>query len=102
MRLTDSTTLPERAEYFYRKARIYHGLQQVALAKQHYEQTIKVCGSSSLYFAPNAALQLGYLYQEEHNIAKAKVYYRSALNYKAHEYKNSIDHKAKLALSSLE
>ncbi|MFD2244759.1 tetratricopeptide repeat protein [Pontibacter ruber] len=102
MRITENTPLPEKAEYYYRKARIYHGLHQVAEAKQHYEYTIRVCGSSDLYFAPNAALQLGYLYQEEKNFTKAKVWYRKALNYKGHEYKNSIDHKAKLALSSLE
>ncbi|WP_224744039.1 tetratricopeptide repeat protein [Pontibacter aquaedesilientis] len=89
------------AEYYYRKARIWHGLDEPTQAKQHYEQAILACENSTLYFAPNAALQLGYLYQQAHQIELARHYFMKALSYKGHAYKNSIDGKAKLALQTL-
>ncbi|QCR22138.1 DUF3808 domain-containing protein [Pontibacter sp. SGAir0037] len=99
--LTKDTPHPVKLEYLYRKARIYHGLEDMAQAKKFYEFTINASGTSTLYFAPNAALQLGYIYLEENNKAKAKSCFQAAINYKDHAYKNSIDSKAKLALSSL-
>lgn len=99
--LSQATLSNVKIEYMYRKARIYHGLEDIAQAKKFYEYTISNAGSSTLYFAPNAALQLGYIYQEENNPAKARSYFLAVLNYKDHAYKNSIDSKAKLALSSL-
>jgi hypothetical protein len=101
MELNADTPQPVRAEYYYRKARIYHGLKDMQQATRYYDTTIAVCGNSSLYFAPHAALQLGYIYQENNQISKARAYYNKALSYKDHAYKNSIDAKAKLALSAL-
>lgn len=99
--LTDDTPLPVKVEYLYRKARIYHGLEDLAQAKKFYSYTINASGASNLYFAPNAALQLGYIYQEEKNLEKARTYFQAALSYKDHAYKAGIDSKAKLALSAL-
>lgn len=101
MKFTSATPLPVRAEYFYRKGRIYHGLEDIDEAITYYMKTIEVSGSTNLYFAPNASLQLGYIYQNADQPAKAKTYFRKALSYSGHPYKNSIDTKAKLALSAL-
>ena len=101
LEITSETPVPLRAEYLYRKARIFDGMEEDSLAKKYYDSTISTCRSTNLYFAPNAALHLGYIYQEENNKEKARAYYKQALSYKGHEYKNSIDNKAKLALSSL-
>ncbi|NDK54488.1 tetratricopeptide repeat protein [Pontibacter fetidus] len=101
LELTKDTPLPVRAEYYYRKARIYHGLQQTAQAIKYYEATITTCQDEPLYFSAHAALQLGYLYQQQKKYDLARGWYQKALNYSNHAYKNSIQAKAKLALSTL-
>jgi hypothetical protein len=53
------------------------------------------------YFAPQAALQLGYFAQEAKNPVLARSYFQKALRYPWHEYKNSTDAKANLALREL-
>ena len=53
------------------------------------------------YFAPQAALQQGYLAQSAGNKPVARRYFQKALNYPWHEYKNSTDAKARLALQEL-
>ena len=99
--LSSATPLPVRAELLYRKARVYHGLNELQLAESFYKQTIAVAASTELYYAPNAALQLGYIYLQAKQPEKAKAYFQQAIRYKGHAYKNSIDAKAKLALASL-
>jgi hypothetical protein len=41
------------------------------------------------------------LYRDDNNITEAKYYFIKAISYQDHEYKNSIDNKAKAALSEL-
>jgi tetratricopeptide (TPR) repeat protein len=94
-------TLKEQTEYFYRKGRLAHKTSDIRSAKSFYERTIEMTGDNSWYFAPNAALQLGYIAQSEKNYALAKQYYQKALTYKRHEYKSSIDTKAKAGLKAL-
>ncbi len=90
-----------QAEYYYRKARIYHGQELLQQAITNYEKTISLCKGTDLYFAPNAALQLGYIYQQLKQPQQAKAHFQQALSFKNHAYKNSIDAKAKLALSAM-
>jgi len=97
----DLKTLRDEVELNYRKGRLYHKLNNVSEAKHYYEKTIKLNGSGNWYFAPNACLQLGYLMLEEHNTSAAEEYFEMALSYKKHEYKNSIDTKAKSAIAQL-
>ncbi|ARS34906.1 DUF3808 domain-containing protein [Pontibacter actiniarum] len=99
--LNAATPQAVQAEYYYRKARIYHGLDSLRQALPLYQQSIALCQGTNLYFAPNAALQLGYIYQQLDNPKQAALYFKKALGYKGHEYKNSIDAKAKLALSAM-
>ena len=60
-----------------------------------------MAGDESWYFAPNACLQTGYLLVEEGKTAEAKNFFQKALTYKKHEYKNSIDSKAKSAMARM-
>jgi hypothetical protein len=99
--LTDKTSLKDKTEYYYRKARACHGLGQTVCAIQFYKKTIAIAGQSPFYFAPNAALQLGYIYKETNDTQNARFYFKKALSYSRHEYKNSIDSKAKVALAAL-
>ena len=91
----------DQVEYYYRKGRIAHKTNQLDAAKLFYSQTIDMAGDENWYFAPNACLQLGYIYEAEGKKAEAKRFLNRALSYKQHEYKNSIDSKAKSALSRL-
>jgi len=97
----DLPTKKDQAEYYYRKARISHKQKQYAAAKLFYAQALGMCGEENWYFAANATLQLGYLAMEENDIAEARRYFFRALEFRKHEYKNSIDSKARSALSQL-
>ncbi|HMJ68003.1 MAG TPA: tetratricopeptide repeat protein [Cyclobacteriaceae bacterium] len=97
----DLKTKKEEVEYYYRKARLAHKTSDMSAAKIFYKQTIDMSGESQWYFAPNSALQLGYIAQASHEYSLARKYFQKALTYKRHEYKNSIDGKAKSALEQL-
>ncbi|WP_415837249.1 DUF3808 domain-containing protein [Pontibacter korlensis] len=101
LHISTKTPVAIQAEYYYRKARIYHGTDSLQQALPLYKQAISLCEGTDLYFAPSASLQLGYVYQELKQINTARLYFKQALSYKQHEYKNSIDAKAKLALSAM-
>jgi hypothetical protein len=99
--LKNSLVLKETIEFYYRKGRIFQGLNKPDSAKTCYEKTVQLSGNLPYYFAPNAALQLGYLAAENNDKATARFYFKKALSYPKHEYKNSIDSKAKVGLSTL-
>ncbi|GAA4357926.1 hypothetical protein GCM10023185_23010 [Hymenobacter saemangeumensis] len=99
---TPTTPQRDNIENPYRWARALHGLGRLDSARLGYELTLKVSGDNApYYFAPQAALQLGYLCLADGQRAQAKMYFEKALNYPWHEYKNSTDAKAKLALREL-
>ncbi len=98
---SNKTTAKDKIELNYRKARIFQGLGDLDSAITYYKETIEISGDLPYYFAPNAALQLGYLAMENGNKSAARNYFKKALSYPKHEYKNSIDSKAKIALSTL-
>jgi hypothetical protein len=90
----------DQVEYYYRKARLAHKTNNPEAASL-YKQTIDMTAQDNWYFAPNACLQLGYIYQSENKPKEAKEYFERALSYKRHEYKNSIDSKARSALAQI-
>jgi tetratricopeptide (TPR) repeat protein len=96
----DLTEKKDQVEYYYRMARLAHKLSKPDAAK-FYLLTIEMTGQDSWYFAPNACLQLGYIYQAQNKLTEAEEYFRRALSYQRHEYKNSIDSKARSALAQL-
>ncbi len=95
-------TKREKLEYLYRSARLYHKAGQVNDAIDYYKKTIELSKEETYYFAPNSALQLGYIYQSRNEKEEARKQFNLALSYKNYEYKNSIDNKAKAALNELE
>ncbi|WP_310392492.1 DUF3808 domain-containing protein [Hymenobacter sp.] len=101
-RVTPATLWRDRIEEPYRRARAYQGLGRLDSAWFYFERTQSVAGPQApYYFAPQAALQQGYLAQEAGNKAQARLYFERALRYPWHEYKNSTDAKALLALREL-
>ncbi len=97
----DLTNEKDATEFAYRKGRLAHKTQDIPAAKTLYLQTIEKTGDRPWYFAPNAALQLGYISQAQGDLVAAKKYYEKALSYKRYEYKNGIDSKARFALDQL-
>jgi TolA-binding protein len=98
------SSLPSKhnqAEYFYRKARLAHKTRRHQAARLFYNQTIDLSNDENWYFAPNSCLQIGYILMGEGRKTEAKKYFQQALGYKNHEYKNSIDAKAKSAIAQL-
>ena len=95
------TKLPERIEFQYRKARIADKLNQTEKAVAGYRSTIALSPLTGYYFAPNAALQLAYIYRTRSDTAKALEYLHAALTYKQYPYRNGIESKVKAALHEL-
>lgn len=91
----------DKVEYFYRRARLEHGTRHDDAARLFYQQVIDMAGTEPWYFAPNACLQMGYLFMQDGDQARAREFFKKALSYKNHEYKNSIDSKAKTALNRM-
>jgi len=97
----DLTTLKEQTEYYYRKARLAHRTGELTTAKLFYQQSIDMTKNNPWYFGANSALQLGYIAKEQKDFISARKYFELALSYPKHEYKNSIDSKARTELESL-
>jgi len=94
----------DQLEAPYRRARVWEGLGRPDSARAEYGRTLRrsaALGEPPYYFAPQAALQLGYLARAAGQRAAARAYFERALRYPRHEYKNSTDQKAKLALREL-
>ncbi|MFN8276417.1 MAG: hypothetical protein U0T84_02950 [Chitinophagales bacterium] len=90
-----------QTEYSYRKARILHEWGRTAEALTAYQKTINNGKQLNRYFAPNAAYQMGLIYLDQGDTTRAREYFNYTLNFQNHEYKNSLDQKAKAALNQL-
>ncbi|QKG56256.1 DUF3808 domain-containing protein [Hymenobacter sp. BRD128] len=103
-RATPATPVRDQLEAPYRRARVWQGLARPDSARADYLRTLRLSaalGDPPYYFAPQAALQLGYLALAAGQRAAAKNYFERATTYQKHEYKNSTDQKAKVALRGL-
>lgn len=98
---TRNLSKEEQTERIYRYARIAHRQKLWAAAKKAYRQTISSGASSPRYFAANAALKLGEIYESEDSLSKARTFYEKCLNLDFDEYVNSIRGKAKEALERI-
>jgi tetratricopeptide (TPR) repeat protein len=98
---TELKLLRDQVEFAYRKGRLAHKMGEMPVAKLFYQQCIDLTKDNPWYFAPNSALQMGYIFRDQKDYTQAKKYFELALSYKRHEYKNSIDSKARFALEQL-
>jgi len=89
-------------EYYYRTARLMQKTDQPTLAIDYYLKTMEAQKEKSWYFAPNAALQLGLIYEDQNNYEKAQEYLQLVFRYKNHPYQKSIRQKAKTILNDLD
>lgn len=85
-------------EYSYRLGRTLQALKNYPDAITYLGKTINLGKDSKKYFACNAALQIGFIFEENNNFAQAKKYYALCLKIKPSEYQNSLHQKAKSGL----
>lgn len=95
------TDSDNQLEYLYRLARIHDELNQYDDAIGYYQEVLKKAGKTTRYYPARAALQLGYIYEARNQPEVALRYFNRVLDMKGHDYKNSLDQKAKAALNRI-
>lgn len=87
-------------DYLNGVAHVYEG--DSAQAIEHLNKAIVAADKAGwISISANASLYLGYAYQLKKQNNQAKTYFEKALTYKNHEQKNSVDTKARAALSEI-
>lgn len=87
-----------QVEYLYRKARVLDDMGNDSTALHLYDKTIAQGRDLPLYYAGNAALKAGEIYETQGNKNKAAQYYRTCLSISGHEYEGSLHQKARAGL----
>lgn len=99
--LTDFSTQKNQLEYTYRLGRITHNMENHDEAITHYQTTIDRGSDASYYFACNAALQVGLIYEARKDKSNAKKFFNLCLSIKPDEHRNGLHQKAKAGLDRL-
>ena len=85
-------------EYHYRMGRIAHALGQLPEAVRYYTFTIEAGARQPWFFACNAALQLGLLYEQRQEKKLARAAFRRCLDIRPEEYGAGLHTRAKAGL----
>lgn len=88
----------EKVEKNYRLGRIAHRMNNRKDAKNYYNITIETGSMMPQYYAANAALKIGNIYEIENDSTRAAYFYSVCLDLDFEEYRNSIRVKAKQGL----
>ncbi len=91
----------DQIEFYYRLGRIYDESGRDSDAVTHYQKAINTGKLTSYYYAANAALSIGHIYEKKNDKARASSFYKQAIAMKDHEYENSIETKAKDGLKRM-
>jgi tetratricopeptide (TPR) repeat protein len=89
----------DQLEYTYRLARVYDALGKTDEALANYAATIEQGQNRPEYFAARAALQTAQIYEARGKKQQAIEYYQLCLHMENHEYKNSLDQRAKAGIA---
>lgn len=88
-------------EYTYRLGRILQDLGRNAEALEYFEKTIQAGDNSPYFFACNAALQCGLIYEEVEEWQQAKKYFKKCLLLNPDEYATGLHQKAKAGMGRI-
>ena len=94
-KLENFTSDEEKLEFSYRVARIYDDLGRKDEAIKAYQTAIVLGEHRKEHYAARAALQIGQIYEERGQKSLAIIYYQKCLDMDDHEYKDSLDQRAK-------
>lgn len=90
-----------RLEYTYRLGRVLHGLKEYKAALAFYQKTISSGRFEPYFFACNAALQSGIIYEKMGKLELAKSYYHTCLDLNPEEYRTGLHQKAQAGLARI-
>lgn len=96
---SDFATDVDKLEFSYRLGRIYDDLGRPDDAIRAYLVAIKLGEHRQEYFAARAAWQIGYIYERRGNKSMALAFYQRCIDMPDHEYKNSLDQRAKAGIA---
>lgn len=88
-------------EYYYRIGRVTQALNNFPDAIVYFSQTIDKGKNSGEYFACNAALQIGNMFEHQGEFKNAKKYFKLCLDMKPDKYQTSLHQKAKAGLDRI-
>lgn len=97
--INDYSKPEEQLEYSYRMARIYDDMGKYDEAILYYNTTMKSGKNRPEYYAARAALQTGYIYEKRNQKALAIASFEQCIDMKDHEYKDSLDQRAKSGIA---
>lgn len=90
-----------RIEYAYRMGRIHHSLGQMDTAMKFYQSALQQGRAQGSFFACNACLQIGLIYEQLRQPVQAKEYFQRCLSLESDEYETELHQKAKAGLNRL-
>lgn len=97
-RITDFSLPEEKLEFAYRVGRLYDDVGRDNEAISFYTQSVALGEKRREYYAARAALQIGYIYEERNDTATAISWFQRCMRMKDHDFKNSIDQRAKAGI----
>ena len=97
----DCKILRDKIELNYRLGRVYQLLNKYNEAVTSYQRAIVLGRTAKYYYAANAALNTGAIFEYIKSYDQAANYYKMAIGMKGHEYQNSIDTQAKEGLERI-
>jgi hypothetical protein len=97
----DFQLLRDKILLSYYRGRAYEKLNKFNQAIENYQHAIDIGKTSTYYYAANAALSIGGIYEYIKDYNMAATYYHLAISMKNHEYQSSIDTQAKEGLERI-
>jgi tetratricopeptide (TPR) repeat protein len=95
----DFVRTEEKLEFAYRVGRLYDDLNVDDQAMTGYKEAIAIGENRKEYFAARAALHIGFIYEERGDKATAISWFEKCISMEDHDYKNSLDQRAKAGIS---
>lgn len=89
----------DKLEFVYRLGRIYDDLHKDADAIKYYKDAIAIGESRTEHYAARAALQIAMIYEKTNNKIEAIKFYNRCINMDDHDFKNSLDQRAKSGIA---
>lgn len=90
-----------KLEFTYRTGRLLHKLKKYSEAIGSYEKTIAYGKDNRWYFACNAALQNGLIFEELKTYDRAKFYFEQCISISPSEHKTALHQQAKAGLERI-
>jgi len=96
---SDFKSIEDQLEFSYRVGRLYDDIGADNEAIEFYKQAIEMGESRKEYYAARAALQIGFILELKGDKTNAITWFQRCLDMKDHDFKNSLDQKAKAGIA---